>query len=118
MKFPTLLLSVVLLACLSLPTHSQEKPVKPEEEGAARKIVNRLPNNYGKLGLSTTQREKIYAVQSTYRAKINALQQELEDLRSQESLEIQAVLTAEQQVELQRLLEESRLRRTQKTAEK
>lgn len=118
MKFPTLLLAVVLLSCSSLSSYSQEMPAQPGEPTAGRRVTNRLPNNFGKLGLSNAQRERIYAVQAAYRAKINLLLQELEDLRSQESLEIQSVLTPEQQAELQQLYEQSQQQRVKKSAEK
>lgn len=104
------LVAVVLLFVISPAIHSQEmKPAKTEE--SETKSGQRLPNNYGKLGLSDEQRQKIYGIQAGYRQRIESLLQELEDLRNQETLEIQSTLTSAQQAELLKLLEEARKKR-------
>ncbi|MCG6154281.1 Spy/CpxP family protein refolding chaperone [Rubinisphaera margarita] len=101
---------VCLAACLLASTAiSQTMPARPDE--GTRRSGNRLPNHYGKLGLSDEQREKIYSIQSDYRSKIQSLLQELEDLRDEQSLQIQSVLTETQRVELNKHLEEARQRR-------
>lgn len=102
--------AILLLLVLATSTQSQEmSPGKTGDSGG--KTVNRLPNNYGKLGLNDEQRQKIYAIQADYRSRIDSLISELEDLRNQEILEIQGTLTSAQQTELMRLLEESRKKR-------
>ena len=76
-----------------------------------KKYSHRLPNNYGKIGIDTSQRNKIYAIQANYRSKKEALLEELEDLRTQQNLEIQTVLTKEQMAELKSLLDVSQKKR-------
>lgn len=78
-------------------------------EGTALK--GRLPNYYGKVGLDDEQRQRIYGIQAEYRDKIQNLLQEVEDLRTEEALTIQAVLTDEQRAELNKMITEARKKR-------
>lgn len=111
-----LALSVVVLCCLGIGMAGagleadEQKPAQKLSE----KVTLRLPNNYGKIGLSEEQKQKIYDIRADYRSRIEQLQRELEDLRSQEALEIQTALTPQQREQLQQLLEESRKKRSQK----
>lgn len=92
-------LSAVLVAlAVSVPLFSQEKaePAKTEAKGPAR----RLPNNFGKLGLSDEQKEKVYAVQAKYAEEIARLQKQLADARAKVKVETEALLTAEQKTKL------------------
>ncbi len=101
---------VCLAACLLASTAiSQTMPGKSATE--SRRSGNRLPNHYGKIGLSDEQRESIYSIQAEYRAKIQSLLREVEDLRDEQSLQIQSVLTEIQRAELQKHLEDARQRR-------
>lgn len=114
MKRRDLLLAMLIAALLSVSGTSQETPSKGKLETPETKSSNRLPNNYGKLGLSEEQRKKIYAIQAEYREKIDSLLREVEDLRAQETLEIQNTLSASQQAELLKLLEDTRKKREEK----
>ena len=93
---------LVALAVVSVPQlFSQEKakpadPAKAEAKGPAR----RLPNNFGKLGLSDEQKEKVYAVQAKYAEEIAKLQKQLADARAKVKVESEALLTAEQKAKL------------------
>lgn len=55
----------------SLPvTEAQEKA--PQKEAAkAKKAGGRLPANFGQIGLSDEQKEKIYAIQGTYSEQLH-----------------------------------------------
>ena len=116
MKF---LASVVVLqvALLMAGISFADEPQKTPNKSKA-KVVRRLPNNYGKIGLSKSQKDKIYAIQSGYRAKIREILRELEDLRTQQSLDIQSVLTEDQKKELNKILEASRKKRAAARAKK
>lgn len=76
------------------------KPAKPEEG----KLKGRLPQYYSKLDVSSEQRQKIYKIQASYAAKKDALEKQLEELKSQCSAETRTVLTADQQAKLDELV--------------
>lgn len=105
------LYAALLVALTSLSAWTQEsgsksttdKPAAIEEE----KSTGRLPNNFGKLGLSDKQKKSIYDKQSKYATDINALIRQVEELRAKRDEEVEAVLTAEQKVKLKELLAES-----------
>ena len=48
------------------------------------KIKGMLPPNWGKLGLSDEQKQKVYKVQADYGEKIAGLEKQVKDLKSQE----------------------------------
>lgn len=117
-------LSLVLAAAIVLSLwavrvgHTQES--QPGAEAAQeseqpkkkrRAPRGRLPNHYGKLGLSQEQKDKIYGIQRNYRARLRELQQQIDDLRQQETLEIQGSLTDNQRERLVGILKEAEERR-------
>ena len=67
----------------------------------------RLPRYFGKIGVSPTQKRKIYSIQETYRIRVKALTRELEELRGQERKEMLAVLTTTQKQRLSELIGEA-----------
>ncbi len=81
---------------------AESPPADKQKQDAAprKKIVNRLPNNFGKLGLTESQRQKIYALQAKYRAQLEALTAQIEALREEQNQEIESVLTPAQKAEL------------------
>lgn len=103
----------LLMAGVSLAEEAPQGAKKPKA-----KVVRRLPNNYGKIGLSNSQKDKIYGIQADYRTRIQALLRELEDLRTQQSLDIQSVLNEDQKKELNTILENSRKKRAAARAKK
>jgi len=109
MKLPVGI-AAILVALLITGVSLSQDDVKPVKKTAA-KIVNRLPNNYGKIGIDESQRKRIYAIQATFRTKKQALLRELEDLRTQQNMEIQNVLTEEQKTKLKSLLDASQKKR-------
>lgn len=86
---------------------AQEAKKTTGKKDAAEKATGRLPNNYGRLGLSDAQRQKIYGIQAKYQEQIEALTKQLEELRQKRDTEIEAVLTAEQKTKLQELQAET-----------
>lgn len=87
---------------------AQEKKQPKQTRRAPR---GRLPNHYGKLGLPEETKTKIYAIQKNYRARLRELQQQIEDLRQQETLEIQGTLNEAQRKQLVGFLREAEERR-------
>ena len=68
------------------------------------KMRGQLPQNWGKLGLSDEQKQKVYAAQSKYRDKIDALKKQIAELTDKEKKEMEDVLTAAQKTRLREIL--------------
>ena len=81
---------------------------KPQAKARPR---GRLPRYFGKVGVSATQKKRIYSIQAMYRKRIEALNRQLEDLRSQERNEILEALTPPQKQRLSELIREAELSR-------
>ena len=81
---------------------------KSKKAKGRKKARGRLPNYYGKIGLSGEQRKEIYSIQGKYREQMQPLQKQLRDLRAKQEKEIQTVLTDGQKDELKKLLDEAR----------
>jgi Spy/CpxP family protein refolding chaperone len=89
----------------SKPTDKKSDVKKP------RKFRGRLPNYWGRIGLSESQRKKIYGVQLSYRERILMLEKQLLELREKQDAEMEAVLTSAQKKKLDELLENARKKR-------
>jgi hypothetical protein len=68
------------------------------------KVKGVLPANWGKLGLSDEQKQKVYKVQADYGDKIAALEKQIKDLKAQEKTEMEKVLTDAQKARLKEIL--------------
>ena len=107
----TLSWSLTTTADDSLATH--QGPASAVETAASTPTITappyrRVPDNFGKIGLSTQQREDIYAIRGQYRAELAELQQRIEELENNEMSECEAVLTDSQRTLLQQLRKVSR----------
>ena len=98
------MVAVALAACVLCPTaaRAQQAPAKPKTEAKAdatkkepAKPRGRLPAYYNQV-VSAQQKERIYAIQSGYADKIEALQAQLKELQSKMDAEVKGVLTPEQ----------------------
>ncbi len=63
-----------------------------------------LPTYWTKIGLSDEQKQKVYAIQAEYGAKIDALQQQLKAVQRQERVEMEKVLTNGQKARLREIV--------------
>ncbi len=94
----------------SLPLIAQETgnaQVQTKAKKAGKRAVDptrRVPDYFGQLGLSDTQRESIYKIRAKHQPKIDALEKQLEELRGQMVKECETLLTDAQK----KLLEERR----------
>lgn len=70
---------------------------------AQKKISGRLPNYWNKLGLSKAQTLEIYKIQGDYKAKIDALEKQIEDLKAQERQDMVKILSDEQKGKLREI---------------
>ncbi len=96
------------------------KPSAKAKKTAAKKSKGRLPNHYGKLNLSTEQRDKVYKIQAGYKSQIDALKKQLAELTKKRNSECEGVLTATQKSTLDKALKDAAAKRavTKKTARK
>jgi hypothetical protein len=60
------------------------------------KVRGSLPPLYKKLGLSAAQVQEVYKIRATTRAKVDVLQAQIEQLRRQEKVDLDKVLTGAQ----------------------
>jgi hypothetical protein len=74
---------------------------KPDDPPKAKGV---LPAHYKQLGLAETQIQEIYKIQSSSKAKIAALQQQIDDLKKTEHSDVENVLTNDQKIALAKLL--------------
>lgn len=80
------------------------------KEAGAKETKRRLPRYYGKLGLSDTQREKIYGIQSKYDADLDKLEKQLAELKNKQDADCRKILTADQKKQLTELVDATKAR--------
>jgi len=85
-------------------------PAQPVEAAAKKTFRNRLPMYFSPV-VTTEQRKKIYEIQASYFEKISAMEAQLAALRKQQDADVLAVLTPEQQGEVQKAREAASARR-------
>ena len=76
-----------------------------EKKSGDAKKINRLPSNFGKLGLSDSQRDKIYGIQNSFADQIDSLESQIDAMKQKRDKEIDAVLSADQRKALNDLAE-------------
>jgi hypothetical protein len=81
---------------------SQQEKTEP-----APAVRGKLPKYYSKLGLSDDQRQKLFAIEATFSAKIAGLRRQIKALQDQEKADQEKVLTDEQKATLRRLILQS-----------
>ncbi len=102
-RMATMLLTglVVVWAATQSAPGADNNPGAPAKTGKkTRASSNRLPRYFSKV-VDKQQREKIYTIQNEYRPKIAAARKVLTDLLKQQSDKMLAVLTPEQQKQVQ-----------------
>ncbi len=82
-----------------------DTPTKPKVAGKDHAKGDRLPAYYAKI-VTPEQRDAIYKIDEEYMPRIKDLQKQLEDLRAEEGAKIRAVLTPEQQKQLDQVVAE------------
>ena len=75
----------------------------PPETAANSAFHGRLPAHYTQVGVTELQRQKIYSIQGSYDAKIALLKNQLNEATAKRDAEVRAVLTADQQKQLDKL---------------
>ena len=75
------------------PSDSKEKSAVTKSKSPAKPpFTGRLPRYFSKV-VSPTQRETIYEIQHSFRAKIDKLQQELDALKQEQAEAVNSVLS-------------------------
>jgi len=112
--------ALLLICAVTAPqfTSAQAPGAESEQAVPKEKPRGRLPNLYGKLGVSDDQREKIYTIQAEYSAQIEELLTQLEDLRARRDRTVENVLTDGQKRRLHELRAEARQERERRAREK
>jgi Spy/CpxP family protein refolding chaperone len=64
-----------------------------------------LPPNFGKIGLSEEQKQRIYKIEADAREKIAELEKKISELKEKEKQDLLSVLTDEQKKKLKEILE-------------
>lgn len=125
-----ILLALVFVALLWTPEHSPLQAEQPAASAAddaqdqtsaapkqRKKPRGRLPVFYSQV-VSGDQREEIYGIQARYQPEMDALVEQLVEMRNQMQAEIQEVLTPEQLERVQQLKDEAKQRRAERAAKK
>lgn len=82
---------------------------RPDEQGEPRKQPTKqfqVPQGWGKLGLSIEQKKKIYATRASFYSKIQALEDQIDQLKKNETQELVKILTEGQREKLRKRLAE------------
>ncbi len=77
---------------------------KPKDPKVEPKAKGFLPQNWGALGLTADQKDKVYKLQGKYNADIDKLEAEIKELKAKMSEERFKILTAEQKKALEDIL--------------
>ena len=99
------LLPAALTALLVLGggTVAQDKK-DTKKDDAGPKAKGFLPQNWGKIGLTDSQKQEIYMIQGKYNAEIDKLEAKIKELKGTRDKEMKAVLTPEQKKRLEEIL--------------
>ena len=96
-----------------------EKATEIKPQKTTRKAPRgRIPNGFGKVGVTEKQRSEIYRIQAQYQEEIQNLQDELDELKAREYLEVYDVLTDDQKASLKTMREEASAARKKRAASK
>jgi Spy/CpxP family protein refolding chaperone len=114
--------ALVASALLLLPmSYAQDAKKADDAKPAAKKERaeprGRVPNYYGRLGLSDEQKTKVYAIQDKYDDQIQALQKQIAEIRTKQEAEIAAVLTDSQKKILAEIVDAAKKKKAE-TAKK
>jgi hypothetical protein len=93
------------------PAAAKSTAAKQKAQAAKQKKPRgRLPNYFGKIGVSGEQRTKIYAIQKGYQPQLVELRKQIADLIAKRDAEMASVLTDSQKEQLSKLREEAKKR--------
>lgn len=94
----------LLILATTLAQEAKQGSTAPQAKDDGVKLRGQLPPNWGKIGLSEEQKQKIYQIQNKYNAEIARLEAQVKELRSKRDQEMRSVLTEEQKKRLEEIL--------------
>lgn len=99
----------LLLFAVALNSHTTAQPSAdpPASKSEQSKPRGRLPNHFGKIGVTEEQRLTIYGIQADFNAQIDELLAQVEILRGERDKTIEEVLTSAQRDLLTELRKEA-----------
>jgi hypothetical protein len=100
-RLPGLIGVLALALFIGGALHGQDKK---DAKDTPAKVKGVLPANWGKLGLSDEQKQKVYKIQGEYGDKIAGLEKQLKELKETEKSEMTKVLTDAQKGLLKEIL--------------
>jgi len=89
------LATAALMAAGTLIAQETTTPKPSTPAPAARRTVDparRVPNYFGQIGLTPEQREAIYKIRGKHQAKIDELEQQIDEIQAQMLVECEGVL--------------------------
>ena len=75
------------------------------DPGKDEKLKGFLPMYWKSLGLTESQKQQVYKVQAEYKKKLEALEQQIEQLKEARRKDLEAILTEQQKAELRKILQ-------------
>lgn len=90
------ILALALTAGMFTAVAQTKSSTKSKSTRTATSKFHRLPAHYGKLKLKEEQVEEIYTIRETFGKKIEALEEELDELREERDEKTKDVLTRTQ----------------------
>jgi Spy/CpxP family protein refolding chaperone len=75
------------------------------DPGKDEKLKGFLPMYWKNLGLTESQKQQVYKVQADYKKKLEALEQQIEQLKEARRKDLEAILTEQQKAELRKILQ-------------
>ncbi len=109
MKKHAATLILAALAGLAIGTQGAVDVTVAQEKGdaakpAGKRSYRRLPNYYGQVGLSGTQKDEIYKIQTAAGEQIATLKTQIVTLEKKRNDDLRAVLTDEQKSKVDELV--------------
>jgi Spy/CpxP family protein refolding chaperone len=95
--------SLALLLAAGWLMGQDNKAGSDDATPAPTKVKGALPPNFKQLGLTEDQKQKVLKIHATYRAKIDALKEQISQLTSEERAELNKVLSDTQRIKLREL---------------
>lgn len=81
----------------------QEKKDAPKKDEPVPRAKGQLPQNWGKLGLTDEQKQKVYTIDAKFDTEIDELKAKIESLKKKKYLEQLTVLTGDQKKTLEEI---------------
>jgi Spy/CpxP family protein refolding chaperone len=99
MRSVRLIVGFVMLAGLMTPI-----VIAQGKDAPSGKMRGTLPQNWGKLGLTDEQKQKIYEIQGKVRVKVDELKAKIKDLQDEERKDMEKILTDAQRARLREII--------------